>query len=425
MKKTVLSFVAAALVLGTIEQCIAQDSLLVAPGDVIDGKVLQAAMWPSINDLSQVVFHGFSSEGMGIFLVDATTGGGRLLVTSGDVIDGKELISAGWPSINVAGEVAFAGMFSEKSGIFVLDATTGDGRLLVATGDVIDGKELIGTSWPSINDSGEVAFLGYFSEGTGIFLVDTTTGERSLLAATGDVIDGKELQSSVMPSINDSGEVAFVASFSEGLEEMGIFLVDTTTGDGRLLVAPGDVIDGKELLELGAFSSMNDWGEVAFLGVFSEGMGIFQVDTMIGDGRLLVTSGDVIGGEVLYFADYPSISASGEVAFMGYFSEGVGIFLLSPPPPPSPQGMILNLIDTITGMDLHEGIANALQKKLRNVLFALESDNADRRNDAVRKLLAFINAVEAQRGKKISEAAADELIDEAFAAIELVEQEIL
>jgi len=54
-----------------------------------------------------------------------------------------------------------------------------------------------------------------------------------------------------------------------------------------------------------------------------------------------------------------------------------------------------------------------LDTKLEVVQEALLAANSESRNDAIHKLGAFINAVEAQRGKKLTDAQADLLVDRA------------
>ena len=47
---------------------------------------------------------------------------------------------------------------------------------------------------------------------------------------------------------------------------------------------------------------------------------------------------------------------------------------------------------------------------MQNLVAALEAANAGQREDSANKLGAFMNAVEAQRGKAVTDAQADELI---------------
>ncbi len=66
-----------------------------------------------------------------------------------------------------------------------------------------------------------------------------------------------------------------------------------------------------------------------------------------------------------------------------------------------------NLPYVITRLSLHKGIENSLMSKVENALKSLEKGN---HNAAIQQLQAFINQVEAQRGKKIPENIANMLI---------------
>ena len=87
----------------------------------------------------------------------------------------------------------------------------------------------------------------------------------------------------------------------------------------------------------------------------------------------------------------------------------------------SPENEIIDLIDTVEALNLDTGIDNSLDTKLSNVLDSLEALNADNRNNSVNKLEAFINAVEAQRGNKITDEKAGYLIQKAKEIINLIQ----
>ena len=82
--------------------------------------------------------------------------------------------------------------------------------------------------------------------------------------------------------------------------------------------------------------------------------------------------------------------------------------------------MIGDLVDTVTAMNLQQGIDNSLDAKLDAALGALEDANQNNDASAVNKLQAFINEVEAQRDNKITNEQADELHDAAQAIIDLL-----
>jgi hypothetical protein len=79
----------------------------------------------------------------------------------------------------------------------------------------------------------------------------------------------------------------------------------------------------------------------------------------------------------------------------------------------SPPDAIRALARLVEGYGLGAGLGNALDAKLQGALAALEAANAAARQDAANKLQAFINAVEAQRGKRLTAAQADQLITSA------------
>lgn len=68
------------------------------------------------------------------------------------------------------------------------------------------------------------------------------------------------------------------------------------------------------------------------------------------------------------------------------------------------------LMDVVQAMNLAQGISNSLDSKLQNVADALNAANAGNRGDAINKLQAFINAVQAQSGNKLTVAQANQLI---------------
>lgn len=76
----------------------------------------------------------------------------------------------------------------------------------------------------------------------------------------------------------------------------------------------------------------------------------------------------------------------------------------------TPSGAVLLLAQTVQSFNFQQGIANSLDQKLENVQEALQAANANQRQDAANKLLAFINAAEAQRNNQLSNEQANILI---------------
>ena len=79
----------------------------------------------------------------------------------------------------------------------------------------------------------------------------------------------------------------------------------------------------------------------------------------------------------------------------------------------NPYTLILELVDAVSLLNANSGITNSLDTKLDALDQLLNDLNENNDVAAVNVLNAFINAVEAQRGKKISDSEADDLITRA------------
>ena len=85
-----------------------------------------------------------------------------------------------------------------------------------------------------------------------------------------------------------------------------------------------------------------------------------------------------------------------------------------------PIELVLDLMQNVIDLNLQQGIENGLVAKLEAAMQSLDDINANNDVAAVNTLEAFINAVEAQRGTKITEADADALIAAAQEIIALL-----
>jgi hypothetical protein len=214
--------------------------------------------------------------------------------------------------------------------------------ILAKTGDTIDGKTLTFVENPDINSGGTVAFIGGFSDGLGIFT------QSSLLVKTGDTIGGQTLTDlGENPDINNGGTVAFIGASTFPSFSKFIFT------QSSLLAKPGDTIGGQTLTGFGstvnASPDINNGGTVAFWAFFSGGEGIFttrQSDNPGSQSSLLVKTGDTIGGQTLTVFDHAArINDRGTVAFLGLFPGGEdGIFTQS--------SLLAKTGDTIGGQTL-------------------------------------------------------------------------
>lgn len=134
--------------------------------------------------------------------------------------------------------------------------------ILAQTGDTIEGKVLTGLGAPIINNAGTVAFQGSFDGGSGIFT------PSKLLVQTGDMIGGNTLTDIVEFVMNNAGTVVFLGEFPGGL---GLFTLSA------LLVQTGDVLSGGTLLSIAGLQP-GSGGSVQSIGINDAGAVVFQAD---------------------------------------------------------------------------------------------------------------------------------------------------
>lgn len=78
-----------------------------------------------------------------------------------------------------------------------------------------------------------------------------------------------------------------------------------------------------------------------------------------------------------------------------------------------PPVLIEDLVKEVESFNLKQGIENSLDVKLQNASDSLTAENAGLREDAINKFNAFIQAVEAQRGKELTDLQATILVSAA------------
>lgn len=157
----------------------------------------------------------------------------EIVAEVGDIIDGQTLTNIqNNPALNNDGDVAFLGDFSDagpREGIFTRT------NLLVQTGDIIDGEtitDVIGTDRRmDLNDNDMVAF-GANTVGSGIAIFT----QNALIAKSGDVIDGETVQiGQGSPCIDNFDNVYFKATIggaSAILDQDSLIFLSQTTNDG-------------------------------------------------------------------------------------------------------------------------------------------------------------------------------------------------
>ena len=254
--------------------------------------------------------------------------------------DGNGYINglSGWPVLNDAGEVAFFAFFSGTSGDsgFLI----GDGNKLA---HIVREDEIVPDADSryshldrnlSLNDSGQTTFSSSLrgQHGRGIFR--GTGSEVMQIALDGQLApDGSNpFFSFDSPTINNQGEVAFIGNLDDGIpiDDKGVFRSNANTmtqiarigqmtpsGDGRFEEFQGP--------------SLNDAGQTAFLANIADDScrfcyveGIFRADG--GVLTRIARSGESVpdgNGEFSYF-EFPSLNNAGQVAFFAKLAETSG-----------------------------------------------------------------------------------------------------
>lgn len=199
---------------------------ILSEGDVIDGKKLLSFSLSSLNNKGQVLFsakfvEGERGQGEGLFTMD------RLVAKVGSTIENQHIYMLDQFYLCESGEVLFSAGVTNDSGKSGSTVIFKENQVLVNVGDTIAGKTLDVIHSLVANKNGDVAFVGIYDNKTrgGIFTLD------SLVAQAGDTVDGKTLGNLSHLVLNAKGDVAFLADFSDSTG--GIILARRTTGQGQ------------------------------------------------------------------------------------------------------------------------------------------------------------------------------------------------
>lgn len=270
------------------------------------GRFASFVQTPALNAGGTVTFAGTErGHFQGIYIA---SGGSIALIARGSYYEDRFVTIAvgvsSVPSINSTGNVAWvADTHSEhfgQSSANTIVQTSGNGSIA----DVQQGPFLSLGEVPSISDTGSVAFQGQLKTRiSGIFL-GTAFNTYTTIADTSQGFSSLD----DAPSCNSRGVVAFHASLQAG--GSGIF---TDTGDGTTTTIADTT---GPLAKLGV-PSLNQGGTVAFRAdLMAGGQGIFT-----GDGLTLARIADT-SGPFSGFADGPSITNRGKVAFLADLKAG-------------------------------------------------------------------------------------------------------
>ena len=198
-------------------------------------------------------------------------------------------------------------------------------------------------------------------------------------------------------------ERPFVGHYLGGSVSISIGAGTATTID------PGDtkVFDNSPFLSpAGSDAFTMDAGSGGVSGTLG-GLAIRRLIVGLGDWDGTVFSSDSLPFATLSLADFESAriiiestSGSGRDGFITTLSLN----------PITSESLLSELLGEVIEMNLNAGISNSLDAKINVVMDALDDVNANNDIAAINALDSFINAVEAQRGNKLTDAEADKLV---------------
>jgi len=225
-------------------------------------------------------------------------------------------------SINDQGQIAFAASTvpADRGGIFLFS----DGQLTREVGELDPapgGGFLYGLSSPSLNATGQIAFYASLpGPGTGVFLL--SQGSVSLVARPPQLApEGDPFSGASSPSLNDGGQVAFIGEFRNRLAGVYLFSAE---GISRI-AGPGDPIDRKPTFRSAAAQAINAEGVVLFGGSsFPGGYGLFKGANLV----VRVGAPAPGGGVFTPLGSFQATTVQDQVAFRARTTLGrFGIFL--------------------------------------------------------------------------------------------------
>ncbi len=419
---------------------------LVGPGDspagtsaVFTSCSLASVLVPPFNQ-DTIVFRGNLNNGTnGIFLIPRSGGQAVTVMLSTDWAPTGGPFGAA-PTvyyINQPGQVAFLTKTSRGiSGIFVGSADSFPVKVAAVGDPAPDGGTFsaFATAGPAgFLDDGRVIFFATVTGGSSGFFAGTADGTLQAIALNGIAAPAGGNYAFTGTSrdarANAQGDILFQAPLTGGTADSGLFLRRASTGLVETVALQGQPVPGRTAVFDTFQPTLNNYpGENCALGPTGEVMFTTSLEVPHG---LRTTGAFRYRGPgtletILVRTDVAPESGGGAVAYIsqGPGAGGVGLFFLavdvidgtfadgiySVTMDTTPAGAVRSLSNLAWSYNLNPGIANSLNQKLEGVLKALGAGKAGQRRDAANKLGAFINFVEGQRGKGVTNAQADELV---------------
>src|ERR1700742_1547918 len=316
-------------------------------GEVIGDVTLDIISSTFLSDDGSVLFVGrYNSCCEALFFKRSAAAEGRILIRQGDLIDGQSISSFQSVKRNDRGEIVFSANIGDGSSIGVFRLKSA----VALPGEILGGITLVNLFGDvDLNDRREIVFDG-FSGSPGNDAVYGIFTPNRVIVRSGDVIDGLTLQVPGEPTLSKNGVVAFTSTFtdSKGQSGIGVFT------QHRLRVKVGDTLDGLPLLGLGE-AIISERGLIGI--AFDYSNGPIRQAFAVG-GKIAVKSGDVIDGFTIVGQPdgipFPAtFNASGEVLFTTGATgpDGVAEFALF-----TPHHLVAAPGDTIEGLTAQGGV---------------------------------------------------------------------
>ena len=249
-----------------------------------------------INDSGLVVWQGELNQTG--FPQGLWTGEGGPVNTIFDTDSSNFTSSFAGPSINNAGQIAFRASATTTDGdaIFRYDG----GSTFTVIADSSGPWSAVFDDEPAINNAGTVVLKtrseDIFDE---ILLVGDGTAPPTPIVDTSG-----ELESINNASINDSGQIAYFATFDDFLTQ-GIFTGPDLVNDR--VIGTGDELDNSTVVNLSMYrEALNNSGQIAFFAQLADGRGVM----MVASPASTPCPGDVNGDRIVDLSDLATLLAN-------------------------------------------------------------------------------------------------------------------
>lgn len=274
------------------------------------------ALGSDLNDNGLGVFTGFSFGGAGVF---TGSGGPTTAIATAGGIFGSGF---GTPVINDAGTVAFHAIRMADGNDAIVSSIGGS---ITEVFETSPQYTAVGIGSDIANDGTLVFWAGFGSEPDAIF---TANADGTGLAKIVESINGQSLPSNRRPSINNNGDVLFVGAHNN---QRALFVYDGNNTT-LLLDTSGPFSD----INPTAWIDLNDHGDYAFLAdLDAGGTGLFVGPDPVADKVIAV--GDTLFGSTVTVLDFDrGLNNEGDLAFLYTLADGrKGVALATNIPEPT------------------------------------------------------------------------------------------